>query len=51
MSLRHQEKKYRNSYLLMFFKIDVLKNFTYFTLKISVLESLFNKVTGLRAFL
>ena len=33
----------------MFFKTGVLKNFTIFTEKTLVLESLFNKVTGLKA--
>ena len=34
----------------MFFKIDFLKNFAIFTKRHPVLESLFNKAAGLKAF-
>ena len=41
-------KENRNSRSSMFFKIGILKNFTFYS-KTSVLDSLFNKVGGLRA--
>ena len=43
-------KENRNSSSSMFFKIGILKNFTFHS-KTSVLESLFDKVGGLRALL
>ena len=36
----------KNSWLLMFFKISVLKNLAIFTEKTSVLESVFNEIAG-----
>ena len=41
----------RTSRLQMFFKIDVLKNFRKFHRNTLVLESLFNKVAGIKLFL
>ena len=44
------EDLFKNSHLQMFFKIGDLKKFSIFRGKTHVLESLFNKVAGLRCF-